>query len=75
MVIDNSAQGAPREGLVPTAIGPAGAGVSLWKCAPGSTRPTNSTGLPRGTAKPFTFLYAFEGGRTLSWPADARPTS
>lgn len=60
MAIDNSAQGAPREELASTVMRASGCRRVNLDMRAWLDRADSFKGLPRGTAKPFTFLYAFK---------------
>ena len=60
MAIDNSAQEAPREGLASTLICASGCRRVTLEMRAWLDRADRFEGLPRGTAKPLTFLYAFK---------------
>src|SRR4051812_32848003 len=60
MAIDNSAQEAPRERLASTATRASGCRRVTLEMQAWLDRANRFEGLPRGTAKPLTFLYAFK---------------
>ena len=60
MAIDNSAQEAPREGLASTVSRANGCRRVTLEMRTWLDRADRFEGLPQGTAKPFTFLYAFK---------------
>src|SRR5215208_8942 len=60
MEIDNSAQKAPRKGLASTVLRASGYRRITLEMRAWLDRADRFEGMPQGTAKPFTFLYAFK---------------
>jgi replication initiation protein RepC len=60
MAIDTSAHGAPQGGIVPALIRSGGTRRINLEMRARLDQANQFTGLPRGTAKPFVFLAAFE---------------
>jgi replication initiation protein RepC len=72
METDNSVQAAPREGLASTVLRASGCRRINLDMRARLDEADRFTGLPRGTAKPFTFLAAFEQAEPyLSLPPHA----